>query len=171
MDGERLDGPATPADAAAYQDFKVADGAFRRRTASDAGLDAAAPWHRSLERPAEPAWNWLAHPQARRRDMRELLRIAGMNAYDLLTEHFSSTLLQGALGFDAVLGSNFGPRAPGTVMTLLYRMAAEHGAGGAAWRCRQAGSVRCPTRWQPRRGRRARRSALAALGGARHGDE
>ncbi len=64
-----------------------------------------------------------------RRDMRELLRIVGMNAYDLLKEHFQAPLLQGALGFDAVLGTNFGPRAPGTVMTLLYRLAAQHGAG------------------------------------------
>jgi phytoene dehydrogenase-like protein len=58
-----------------------------------------------------------------RNDMRELLRIAGMNIYDLLQEHFSSPLLQGALGFDAVLGTNFGPRSPGTVFTLLYRLA------------------------------------------------
>jgi phytoene dehydrogenase-like protein len=67
-----------------------------------------------------------------RRDMRELLRIAGMNAYDLLKEHFRAPLLQGALGFDAVLGTNFGPRAPGTVMTLLYRLAAQHAAGARA---------------------------------------
>ena len=67
-----------------------------------------------------------------KRDMRELLRIGGMNAFDLLTEHFQSPVLQGALALDAVLGTNFGPRSPGTVMTLLYRMALQHGAGGAA---------------------------------------
>ena len=39
------------------------------------------------------------------------------------------TLLKGALGFDAVLGTNFGPRSPGTVLTLLYRLAAEAAAG------------------------------------------
>jgi phytoene dehydrogenase-like protein len=60
-----------------------------------------------------------------RRDMRELLRIAGMNVYDLLEENFESSALKGALGFDAVLGANFGPRSPGTVLTLLYRLAAE----------------------------------------------
>jgi phytoene dehydrogenase-like protein len=65
-----------------------------------------------------------------RADMRELLRIIGMNAYDLMDEHFESALLKGALGFDAVLGTNFGPRSPGTVLTLLYRLAAEQGAGG-----------------------------------------
>ena len=64
-----------------------------------------------------------------RQDMRELLRIGGMNVFDLLEEHFRSDALKGALGFDAVLGTNFGPRSPGTVLTLLYRMAAE--AAGA----------------------------------------
>jgi phytoene dehydrogenase-like protein len=63
-----------------------------------------------------------------RHDLRELLRIGGMNAYDLLEEHFTSELLKGALGFDAVLGTNFGPRSPGTVLTLLYRLAAESAA-------------------------------------------
>jgi phytoene dehydrogenase-like protein len=67
-----------------------------------------------------------------RRDMRELLRIGGMNVYDLLEEHFESPALKGALGFDAVLGTNFGPRSPGTVLTLLYRLAAESAGGAAA---------------------------------------
>ncbi len=65
-----------------------------------------------------------------REDMRELLRIGGMNVYDLLEEHFETPLLKGALGFDAVLGTNFGPRSPGTVLTLLYRLAAQAAAGG-----------------------------------------
>jgi len=60
-----------------------------------------------------------------RRDMRELLRIIGMNVHDLLVEHFETPLLQGALGFDAVLGANLGPRSPGTVLSLLYRLAAQ----------------------------------------------
>src|ERR1700722_5820342 len=63
-----------------------------------------------------------------RRDMRELLRIIGMNVYDLLEDHFDTPLLKGALGFDAVLGTNFGPRSPGTVLTLLYRLAAHDGS-------------------------------------------
>jgi len=66
-----------------------------------------------------------------RRDMRELLRIGGMNVHDLLEENFESTALKGALGLDAVLGANFGPRSPGTVLTLLYRLAAESAAGGS----------------------------------------
>jgi phytoene dehydrogenase-like protein len=67
-----------------------------------------------------------------RRDMRELLRIIGMNVYDLLEEHFETPLLKGALGFDAVLGTNFGPRTPGTVLTLLYRLAAHDGSSNLA---------------------------------------
>ena len=63
-----------------------------------------------------------------RRDMRELLRIGGMNVYDLLEENFASAALKGALAFDAVLGTNFGPRSPGTVLTLLYRLAAQSAA-------------------------------------------
>jgi phytoene dehydrogenase-like protein len=63
-----------------------------------------------------------------RQDMRELLRIGAMNVHDLLEEQFSQPLLKGALGFDAVLGSNFGPRSPGSVLTLLYRLATQ-GAG------------------------------------------
>ncbi len=88
-----------------------------------------------------------------RRDMRELLRIGGMNVYDLLEEHFDSAALKGALGLDAVLGVNFGPRSPGTVLTLLYRLAAES-AAGAAGLC------------QPRGGMGALCQALARAAGA-----
>jgi phytoene dehydrogenase-like protein len=66
-----------------------------------------------------------------RRDMRELLRIGGMNVHDLLEENFDSPALKGALALDAVLGANFGPRSPGTVLTLLYRLACESAAGSS----------------------------------------
>lgn len=73
-----------------------------------------------------------------RRDMRELLRIAGMNVYDLLQEHFMSELLQGALAFDAVLGTNYGPRSPGSVFTLLHRLAsAANGKSGGTFELAQ----------------------------------
>jgi phytoene dehydrogenase-like protein len=65
-----------------------------------------------------------------RRDLRELLRIGPMCVQDLLDEHFESPLLKGALAFDAVLGTNYGPRSPGTVFTLLYRLAAAVGGSG-----------------------------------------
>jgi phytoene dehydrogenase-like protein len=64
-----------------------------------------------------------------RTDMRELLRIGGMNVYDLLEEQFRCAALKGALAFDAILGTNFGPRSPGSVLTLLHRLAGEAAAG------------------------------------------
>lgn len=54
--------------------------------------------------------------------MREFLRVAGMNIFDVLDEHFSSPLLQGALAFDAVMGCHVGPRTPNTVLPFLMRM-------------------------------------------------
>ena len=65
-----------------------------------------------------------------RHDMRELLRIIGMNMYDLLDEYFESDLLKGALALDAVLGAEWGPRSPGTVLTYLYRLAGMAGGKG-----------------------------------------
>jgi len=67
-----------------------------------------------------------------RRDLRELLRIGGMCVYDLLEERFSLPLLRGALALDAVLGTNYGPRSPGTVLSLLYRAAASAGTDALA---------------------------------------
>jgi phytoene dehydrogenase-like protein len=64
-----------------------------------------------------------------KRDMREFLRIIGMNMYDLLTEHFDNSLLRGAIGMDAALGAEHGPRSPGTVLNYLYRLAGEVAAG------------------------------------------
>jgi phytoene dehydrogenase-like protein len=62
-----------------------------------------------------------------RRDMRELLRIGLMNVHDLLEDRFTHPLLKGALALDAVLGTNYGPRSPGSVLSLLYRHAASGG--------------------------------------------
>ncbi len=59
-----------------------------------------------------------------RADLRELLRIGAMPVWDLLVESFQAEPLKGALAVDAVLGTNFGPRSPGSVFTLMYRMAA-----------------------------------------------
>lgn len=65
-----------------------------------------------------------------RRDLRELLRIGAMNVYDLLDDTFESPPLKGALAFDAVLGTNFGPRSPGSVFTWLHRLAGLSAGGG-----------------------------------------
>ncbi|MEX2630393.1 MAG: NAD(P)/FAD-dependent oxidoreductase [Tistlia sp.] len=58
-----------------------------------------------------------------RRDMRDLLRIIGMNSFDLVEEVFETDALKGLIGFDSVLGNRFGPRSPNTVYTLLQRKA------------------------------------------------
>jgi phytoene dehydrogenase-like protein len=67
-----------------------------------------------------------------RSDMQEFLRVAGMNVADLLEDAFESDLLRGAIAFDAVLGTHFGPRSPGTVLTLLYRLAGKGGGTAGA---------------------------------------
>jgi phytoene dehydrogenase-like protein len=60
-----------------------------------------------------------------RAEMRELMRIVGMNVADLLDENFASEAVKGALAFEAVVGNGMGPRSPNTVYTLLYRLAGE----------------------------------------------
>ena len=54
-----------------------------------------------------------------REEMRTFLRLIGINIHDELTERFDSSLLKGALSFDAVLGTHLGPRSPNTIMTYL----------------------------------------------------
>ncbi len=60
-------------------------------------------------------------------EMREFLRLIGMNIHDELVERFESPLLKGGLGLDAVLGTHLGPRSPNTIMTYLYRLAGNRG--------------------------------------------
>ncbi len=69
---------------------------------------------------------WAVRRQGRG-EMREFLRIIGMNVADILEETFESDLVKGALALDGVLGTSFGPRSPGSVFTLLYRLAGEAG--------------------------------------------
>jgi phytoene dehydrogenase-like protein len=65
-----------------------------------------------------------------RDSMREFLRIAGINIYDVLEERFESPLLKGALALEAVLGTNLGPRSNNSVLSLLHRLSGQ--AGGSA---------------------------------------
>jgi len=64
-------------------------------------------------------------------EMREFLRLIGMNIHDEVDERFESSLLKGALSLDAVLGTHLGPRSPNTIMTYLYRLAGDHGRVGS----------------------------------------
>ncbi len=68
-----------------------------------------------------------------RDDMREFLRIAGINIYDILKENFENPQLKGALSLDAVLGTFSGPRSNNSVFTALHRMSGNNpGPAGAA---------------------------------------
>ena len=59
-------------------------------------------------------------------DMREFLRVLLSNAYDVILDELEEGPVAGLLAADAVRGAFNGPRAPGTVFTLLYRL----GQGG-----------------------------------------
>lgn len=61
-------------------------------------------------------------------EMREFLRIFLSNAYDVVLDEFEDGPLAGCLAADAVRGAWAGPRSPGTVFSLMYRM----GQGGGA---------------------------------------
>ena len=60
-------------------------------------------------------------------DMREFLRIAGINIYDVLQENFENPLLKGALSLDGVLGTNLGPRSNNSVFCALHRLSGLQG--------------------------------------------
>ena len=88
-------------------------------------------------------------------EMREFLRILLTNAYDLLLDEMPDGPLPGALAADAVRGAFAGPRSPGTVLSLMYRLRNGGGvflpaggmgavAGAHAEGARRAGAeVRC----------------------------
>ncbi len=62
-------------------------------------------------------------------DMREFLRIAGINIYDVLEENFEHPLLKGALSLDGVLGAHLGPRSNNSVLNALYRISGRVSGG------------------------------------------
>ena len=95
---------------------------FRVKAPPRLGSGSGADW-RSL---AQLGW---AIRSLGRDEMREFLRIVLMNVADLVEDELQDPLLQGAVAFDGVLGTGYGPRAPGTVLPLLYRL-----AGSAAGR-------------------------------------
>lgn len=62
--------------------------------------------------------------------MREFLRVIGINFYDLLDEYFDNAQLKAAIAMDALLGSEWGARSMGSVLTYLYRLAGYQRNGG-----------------------------------------
>ena len=77
-------------------------------------------------------------------DMREFLRVLLSNSYDTILDEIADGPLAGAFALDSVLGGHIGPRSPGTVLTLMYRLAnggAKHlprGGMGAVMRAFEA---------------------------------
>ena len=65
--------------------------------------------------------------------MREFMRIIGINIYDVLEEHFEHPLLKGALGLDAVMGNQLGPRSNNTVLNALHRISGNIDGKSAAF--------------------------------------
>jgi len=61
-----------------------------------------------------------------KKDMREFLRITGINVFDVLQEKFDSELLKGALSLDGTLGTFLGTRSNNSVFCALHRLS--HGA-------------------------------------------
>ena len=126
----------------AYRNYAAADAPLRAcaRTAPVQG--SASARHQRVEGLRRARASRLADPQAR---TARHARAAAHRRHERVRPFggtFRIGLLKGALGFDAVLGTNFGPRSPGTVLTLLYRLAAESrgGAGGLSQplgRCRR----------------------------------
>ncbi|WP_425406650.1 phytoene desaturase family protein [Hwanghaeella sp.] len=56
-------------------------------------------------------------------DTREFLRVLLSNSYDTILDEVEDGPLAGAFALDSVLGGHIGPRSPGTVLTLMYRLA------------------------------------------------
>jgi phytoene dehydrogenase-like protein len=65
-----------------------------------------------------------------RREMRKFMQHLLSNAADLILDEMGDGPLAGCLAADAVRGAAVGPKQPGTVMSLVYRL----GHGGAAMR-------------------------------------
>ena len=124
IDGDRLEGAGvSDADQAAWP-------AYRKRMAKFAAFlgrlhEQAPPRIRQTPGELYALGKLALRLRAMGRDdMREFLRIAGINVHDVLEEHFESPLLKGALALDGLLGSFSGPRSNNTVFTALHRLSA-----------------------------------------------
>jgi phytoene dehydrogenase-like protein len=127
LSADSVDGPELAAgDAEAYRDFRARYLDFSAALtplfqAKPPRLRNFAPGDRKVL--ARTGWNLRFG--LGRESMYEFLRVAAINIYDLLNEHFEDDRLKGAIAFDAVLGSAMGPRTPGTVLAWLHRLANE----------------------------------------------
>ncbi len=122
LDGPRVvSGSVSPADQAALVEYHRRLGKFSRLLAKQHGRIparlAGGSWRESLTALKLA----LDIRFLGRRDMREFLRLATMNIFDVLEDTFEDPLLKGALAMDGVLGAKLGPRSGNTVFTSFYR--------------------------------------------------
>jgi len=132
VNGDRVDGKVSAADQLAFKEYRR----FMSRFAGVIG---------KLHNRIPPRFDFANHSNLiqlgklaldirllGRNDMREFLRIAGINIYDVLQENFDSDLLKGALAVDAVLGTYSGPRSNNSVFTALHRLSGNIGEPAGA---------------------------------------
>ncbi len=131
LDASQLTGTGVPpADVAAYVRFTAT---MNRYAAALLPIFRMVPPRLVLDTPSQGLVFAKIGWQIRRlgrADMRDLLRVIGMNIYDLLDEYFESPQVKGAIALDAILGAEWGPRSPGTVLTYLYRLSGIAGGNG-----------------------------------------
>ena len=66
-----------------------------------------------------------------KKEMQEFLRVTLSNVHDLLVDELGDGPLAGAMAADAVRGAFAGPRSPGTVFSLMYRLGSPKPSGSA----------------------------------------
>ncbi|MBB25481.1 MAG: phytoene dehydrogenase [Geminicoccus sp.] len=66
-----------------------------------------------------------------KKEMQEFLRVTLSNVHDLLVDELGDGPLAGAMAADAVRGAFAGPRSPGTVFSLMYRLGSPKLPGSA----------------------------------------
>ena len=62
-----------------------------------------------------------------KRNAREFMRIIGLNIADEVEDNLDNDILKGLISHEAILGSNLGPRSPGSVLHLMYKQAIQSG--------------------------------------------
>ena len=62
-----------------------------------------------------------------KKNTREFMRVIGLNIADEVEDNLKDDILKGLICHEAVLGSNLGPRSPGSVLHLMYKQAIQNG--------------------------------------------
>lgn len=62
-----------------------------------------------------------------KKNTREFMRVVGLNIADEVEDNLNDDILKGLISHEAVLGSNLGPRSPGSVLHLMYKQAIQSG--------------------------------------------